>query len=196
MIKRIFDICFSFVMILCLMPLLIIIALMIVMDSRGGVFFGQKRVGLHGKEFRLWKFRTMKPQSEARGQITVGARDTRITRIGYYLRKYKVDELPQLWNVFIGEMSMVGPRPEVPFYVAMYKEEQKKVLTVQPGLTDYASLQYFSESELLAKAFDPQKVYIEEVMPAKLKLNLEYVDHHSFLSDLKIIGKTVVRIFS
>ncbi len=196
MIKRIFDICFSLVMIICLSPLLIIVSLLIVFDSRGGVFFGQIRVGLHGKEFRLWKFRTMKPKSEARGQITVGARDDRITRIGYYLRKYKVDELPQLWNVLVGEMSMVGPRPEVPFYVAMYNSEQQKVLTVQPGLTDYASLQYFSESELLAKAADPQNVYIEEVMPAKLKLNLEYVEQHSFFSDLKIIWKTVKRIFS
>jgi lipopolysaccharide/colanic/teichoic acid biosynthesis glycosyltransferase len=196
MIKRFFDIWFSLVMLFILAPLFLFISALIVFDSRGGIFFNQIRVGRNQKEFKLWKFRTMRPMSEATSKITIGARDARITNIGYHLRKYKVDELPQLWNVLIGDMSLVGPRPEVPFYVALYTDEQKKVLSVRPGLTDYASLKYFNESELLAQASDPQKVYIEEVMPAKLSLNLEYVMKNNFLSDLQIILKTVQRIFS
>ncbi|MBX7052672.1 MAG: sugar transferase [Flavobacteriales bacterium] len=194
--KRIFDICFSAFMLILLSPLFLAISISIILDSRGGVFFGQIRVGKDEKPFRLWKFRTMRPGSEKKGQLTVGARDHRITKTGYVLRKYKIDELPQLWNVLVGDMSMVGPRPEVPKYVEMYSEQQKKVLSIKPGITDYASLLYFSESDLLAKASDPERTYIEEVMPAKLKLNLEYVEDHSFGNDLKIIGKTISRIFS
>jgi lipopolysaccharide/colanic/teichoic acid biosynthesis glycosyltransferase len=196
MMKRVFDIFFSACMLLLLLPLFLVIALSIVLDSKGGVFFGQMRVGKNEKAFKLWKFRTMRPGSEKKGQLTVGARDNRITKTGYVLRKYKMDELPQLWNVFVGEMSMVGPRPEVPRYVEMYSAEQKEVLSIKPGITDYASLLYFSESELLAQSADPERTYVDEVMPAKLKLNLEYVKDHTFANDMKIIGKTISRIFS
>lgn len=183
-------------MLILLSPLFLVFIIVINIDSRGGAFFGQIRIGKNEKPFRLWKFRTMRINSESAGQITVGARDNRITSFGYYLRKFKFDELPQLWNVLIGDMSMVGPRPEVPKYVALYTPEQKRVLSIQPGITDYASLQYFEESELLAKSQNPEETYIEEIMPKKLALNLQYVDGKSFSSDLKIILKTVVRMFS
>ncbi len=194
MMKRLFDIFFSFCMLLLLSPLLFTLALWVAIDSRGGVFFGQERVGLNGRTFRLWKFRTMHPKSEQKGQLTVGSADKRITSAGLVLRKYKVDELPQLWNVLLGEMSVVGPRPEVPRYVAMYSEEQLHVLSVRPGITDYASLTYFSENDLLAASENPEKTYIDEIMPAKLLLNLEYVRKHSFPGDLKIILLTGLRI--
>lgn len=157
MMKRLFDIAFSFIMLLLLLPFLVCFALWVALDSKGGVFFGQLRVGIHGNTFRLWKFRTMLPQSEQKGQLTIGSTDKRITRAGLFLRKYKLDELPQLWNVLVGEMSVVGPRPEVPRYVALYTEEQSIVLSVRPGITDYASLQYFSENDLLAASDDPRK---------------------------------------
>jgi lipopolysaccharide/colanic/teichoic acid biosynthesis glycosyltransferase len=194
--KRIFDIVFSAVMLLILLPLMFILALAILIDSPQGIFFGQIRVGKNGREFKMWKFRTMKPNSEKFGQLTVGARDTRITRVGFWLRKYKVDELPQLWNVFTGDMSMVGPRPEVPRYVALYNTEQKEVLSIRPGITDYASLLYFEESTLLAQSADPESTYINEVMPAKLKLNLDYLGKRTFSNDLSIIIDTVKRMLS
>lgn len=194
--KRIFDFLFAFFFLIILSPVLLLFAMAVVLDSKGGAFFGQIRVGKDGKHFKLWKFRTMRPDSEFAGQITVGARDSRITRVGYYLRKYKMDELPQLWNVLIGDMSVVGPRPEVPKYVALYTPEQMRVLSVRPGITDYASLEYFEESELLAKSSDPHKTYVEEIMQKKLALNLQYVESHSFIGDLKIILKTAVRIIS
>lgn len=194
--KRIFDFLFAFFFLIILSPVLLLFAMAVVLDSKGGAFFGQIRVGKDGKHFKLWKFRTMRPDSESAGQITVGARDSRITRVGYYLRKYKMDELPQLWNVLIGDMSVVGPRPEVPKYVALYTPEQMRVLSVRPGITDYASLEYFEESELLAKSSDPHKTYVEEIMQKKLALNLQYVESHSFIGDLKIILKTAVRIIS
>lgn len=196
MMKRVFDIVFSFVMLLLFLPLFALLALAIVCDSRGGVFFAQERVGIQGESFRLLKFRSMRTNAEKGGQLTVGSSDSRITRVGYYLRKFKVDELPQLWNVFRGEMSVVGPRPEVPRYVALYNEEQRKVLSVRPGITDYASLLYFSESDLLAASTNPEQTYIEEIMPAKLKLNLEYVRRHSLLEDVKIIWLTGWRIIA
>jgi len=194
--KRLFDIVFSMLMLILLSPFFLLISILILGDSRGGIFFGQTRVGLNGKHFLLHKFRTMKPESEGAGQLTVGARDSRITRIGYHLRKYKVDELPQLWNVFVGEMSMVGPRPEVPRYVRLYNAEQQKVLLVKPGITDYASLRFFTENELLARAEDPERVYIEEIMPAKLALNLKYIEEMNFATDIRIIVATVARMFS
>lgn len=193
--KRIFDIVFSLALLLILLPLFIVIGISVALDSRGGIFFGQVRVGIHRKEFRLWKFRTMRPHSEKQGQLTVGTNDSRITRVGSILRKYKVDELPQLWNVLVGEMSIVGPRPEVPRYVNMYNDEQLGVLSIKPGITDYASLLYFEENDLLAKSPDPEKTYIEEIMPSKLRLNLNYVKEHNFTTDLKIIRDTVIRIF-
>lgn len=192
--KRLFDIVFSGVMLLLFSPLFLLIALAIMVDSRGGIFFGQIRVGKNEVPFRMWKFRTMRPLSEQSGQLTVGSSDRRITRVGYFLRKLKVDELPQLWNVFKGEMSVVGPRPEVPRYVALYNAEQRRVLSIRPGITDYASLKYFSESDLLAASENPEQTYIEEIMPAKLKLNLEYVLNYGLFEDLRIIVLTGLRV--
>lgn len=195
MMKRLFDIVFATAMLIFLSPLLIILGIMISLDSKGGIFFGQIRVGKDGKHFKLWKYRTMKVNAESSGQLTVGSRDNRITSVGYYLRKFKVDELPQLWNVLIGEMSIVGPRPEVPKYVELYNSEQKRVLSIRPGITDYASLLYFTENDLLAASDNPEETYIGEIMPAKLKLNLKYLEEHSFLGDLKIVLLTARRIF-
>ncbi len=196
MIKRLFDIFFSGAMIALLSPVLAGIAVYVALDSRGGVFFRQVRVGRDGQTFKLWKFRTMRPMSEGSGQLTIGANDMRITNAGKLLRKYKIDELPQLLNVLVGEMSMVGPRPEVPKYVAMYSPEQKKVLSIRPGITDHASLHYFEENELLAKSKEPEKTYIEEIMPSKLALNLAYVERHSLWGDVVIIARTAKRMFS
>ena len=193
--KRLFDIVFALTMLLLLAPLFLVLACWVGMDSRGGVFFGQQRVGKGGKHFTLWKFRTMKPHSEKGGQLTVGSSDVRITRAGYFLRKFKVDELPQLWNVVRGEMSVVGPRPEVPRYVAHYTEHQRSVLNIRPGITDYASLHYFNESDLLAKSENPEATYLNEVLPAKLQLNLVYLQSHTFWGDLRIILLTGLRIF-
>jgi lipopolysaccharide/colanic/teichoic acid biosynthesis glycosyltransferase len=194
MIKRLFDIVFSSVMLVLFTPLFIALAIWIACDSRGGVFFGQERVGWNGRLFKLWKFRTMRPQAEQKGQLTVGSTDNRITKAGYYLRRFKVDELPQLWNVFRGEMSVVGPRPEVPKYVAFYSADQRKVLQVRPGITDYASLKYFEESDLLAASSNPEETYIQVIMPAKLQLNADYVQHRSFWGDIRIILLTGLRI--
>ncbi len=194
MAKYIFDRCASLLALAVLLPFLLLLAVWVALDSPGGAFFIQKRVGLHGRTFGMWKFRTMRPLSEKSGKLTVGERDPRITRAGFFLRKYKLDELPQLFNVLIGDMSIVGPRPEVPEYVALYNPEQLPVLGVRPGITDYASIRYFNESELLARSDDPQRTYIEEVMPAKLALNLDYIRTRSFLGDLKVIAKTLRRM--
>lgn len=193
--KRIFDITCSFLGLVILFPFLFIISILILVTSRGAIFYSQLRVGKNGKDFRLWKFRTMRPGSDEKGLLTVGGKDPRVTRVGYFLRKYKLDELPQLVNVLIGEMSLVGPRPEVRRYVDMYTREQKCVLEIKPGITDYASIEYSNENELLAKAADPEKKYVEEVMPAKIKLNLKYMEEKSFGTDLKIIFKTIGKIF-
>jgi lipopolysaccharide/colanic/teichoic acid biosynthesis glycosyltransferase len=192
--KRIFDILLSLIVLIILMPVFLILALVIIIDSPGGPFYKQERIGKDGEPFLLLKFRSMHPFADKRGKLTVGTRDPRITRMGRFIRKFKLDEFPQLINVIKGEMSIVGPRPEVAKYVDVYTSEQKKVLTVRPGLTDYASLKYFDENELLAKAEDPQKEYIEVIMPAKLKLNLEYIEKKSLTTDLKIIFKTFWRI--
>jgi len=194
--KRIFDLLFSFLGLLILFPFLLIIAILIVIDSKGDIFYLQQRVGKENKDFNIFKFRTMRPNSDKQGLLTVGAKDRRITRIGMFLRKYKIDELPQLINVLIGNMSFVGPRPEVRKYVDLYNSEQKKVLTVKPGITDYASIEYSKENELLAKSENPEKTYIEEIMPAKLELNLKYIKEASLLTDIKIIFKTFVKIVS
>ena len=193
--KRAFDIVSCTLASLVLFPFGLIIALCIACGSRGGVFYRQMRVGKDNKDFKLLKFRTMRPNADQQGLlITVGA-DSRITRIGGFLRKYKIDELPQLLNIIKGDMSVVGPRPEVRRYVEMYDERQRRVLTVRPGLTDYASLQYISESELLAESADPEKTYIEEIMPAKLELNLQYIEKQSLKEDLKLIFQTLFSIF-
>lgn len=194
--KRIFDFVFSFLGLLFLLPFFIIISLLIVLDSKGGVFYKQLRVGKNNEDFYLYKFRSMRPDADKKGLLTVGGRDPRITKIGYFIRKYKIDELSQLINVLKGDMSFVGPRPEVRKYVNLYSANQLEVLTVKPGITDNASIKYFNENDLLAKAENPEKTYIEEIMPEKLKLNLEYIHSRNFLSDLKIIFKTIGKIFS
>lgn len=196
MLKRLFDITCSFIGLLLLSPLFFVIAAWILTDSRGGVFYRQVRVGQYGRDFRLFKFRSMRPGSDKKGLLTVGGRDNRITRSGYFLRRYKLDELPQLINVLTGDMSLVGPRPEVRKYVDLYTEEQKKVLLARPGITDYASIEYARENDLLAQSSDPEKTYIEEIMPAKLLLNLKYINEQGLGTDLKIIFKTFGKILS
>ncbi len=195
MIKQFFDFIISLFGIILLLPLFAVISLLIIFDSSGGIFYLQKRVGKNNKDFKLYKFRTMKTDSDKKGLLTVGNADSRITRIGLWLRKYKFDELPQLFNVLLGNMSLVGPRPEVRKYVELYTPEELKVLSVKPGITDYASIEYVDENELLSKQAEPEKFYISEVMPAKLKINLEYISNQSFTEDLLIILKTFLRIF-
>lgn len=158
------------------------------------VFYLQTRVGKNGKDFKLFKFRTMVTDSDKKGLLTVGGRDPRVTKIGYYLRKYKLDELPQLFNVLFGSMSLVGPRPEVRKYVDMYTQEQQQVLSVKPGITDFASLEFINENEVLAKSSNPEETYINEVMPQKLALNRKYIQQQSFFVDIKIIFNTVLKI--
>lgn len=192
--KRIFDLCFSLIGIILLIPFFILISIMIIINNGLPVFYLQKRVGKDGVDFSLIKFRTMKKNADKSGLLTVGGRDPRITSIGYYLRKYKIDELPQLFNVFAGSMSLVGPRPEVRKYVELYNEEQKLVLKVKPGITDLASLEYFDENELLGQSKDPEKTYINEIMPAKLQLNKKYILNIGLASDFKIIFRTLLRI--
>lgn len=192
--KRFIDLTLSFLGLLILSPFLLFIMALIVLESKGGIFYVQERIGLHIKPFRLYKFRSMRPNADKGGLLTVGSRDHRITRIGYFIRKFKIDELPQLFNVLKGEMSLVGPRPEVSKYVALYDEHQLKVLSVKPGITDWASLTYFEESDLLAKSTDPDKTYIEEIMPAKLNINLAYIQQHSLKEDFKIIFLTLKKM--
>ena len=194
--KRILDILCSFSVLVLLLPVWLVVALLIVLESRGGVFYVQKRVGKDNRDFNLYKFRTMRPDADSKGLLTVGARDSRITRVGYFLRKYKIDEFPQLLNILKGDMSIVGPRPEVRKYVDLYTPEQMRVLTVRPGLTDYASIRYVNESEVLAASDDPERTYIEEVMPAKLALNLQYIENQSLKEDFKLIFKTFTAILS
>lgn len=192
--KRIFDLFFSFIGLLVLLPVFIIISLLIVLDSRGGIFYKQKRVGKDNKDFYLFKFRSMRTNADKSGLLTVGGRDSRITRMGYFIRKYKIDELPQLLNVFLGDMSLVGPRPEVRKFVDLYDVKQKLVLSVRPGITDYASIEYSNENELLGKAENPEQVYIHEIMPAKLRLNLKYIAEKGMITDIKIILNTIKKI--
>ena len=192
--KRAFDLIVATLAVLVLLPLLLLLAVAVALTSPGGAFFVQTRVGKGGTEFRLLKFRSMRPGSEAKGQLTVGGRDPRITAVGHFLRKTKLDELPQLFNILKGEMSLVGPRPEVPKYVALYSAEQRQVLQVRPGLTDYASLEYFEENALLGASENPEETYIQEVMPAKLALNTKYIEDMGLGTDLKILLRTAVRI--
>ncbi len=188
--KRLFDITASGLGLLVLSPLFLIIAVWIKFDSPGPVFYRQVRVGRGNKDFRLFKFRSMRVGSDKKGLITVGGHDPRVTRSGYFIRKYKLDEFPQLINVFIGDMSLVGPRPEVRKYVDLYTPEQLHVLDVRPGITDMASIRYRNENELLEQAADPEQYYRDVVMQDKLRINLEYVADHSFFKDLKIIFMT------
>ncbi len=191
---RFCDIVFSFIGLLLLSPLFLIVALWIVIDDPGPVFYCQQRVGRNNKDFGLLKFRSMRVGADKMSLITIGDRDPRVTRAGYYIRKFKLDELPQLWNVLIGDMSLVGPRPEVRRYVDLYTEEQCKVLSVRPGITDYASIEYIDENTLLAQAEDPDKTYIEEIMPAKIELNMRYINNPTLGQYFKIIFLTIAKI--
>lgn len=193
--KRIIDIFASAFMLILLFPFGLVIALLIACDSRGGVFYRQSRVGRYNRDFTLYKFRTMRTDADRLGLLTVGARDPRVTRVGYYLRKYKIDELPQLLNILVGDMSFVGPRPEVRKYVDLYNDEQKKVLSVRPGLTDYASIAYINENEILEKADDKEQTYINEIMPEKIKLNMKFIQNPSLYQYFKIIFLTIKSIF-
>ena len=193
MLKRIFDITLSLFGLIILLPFMLIIAILIKIDSKGPVFFKQIRVTKNGKEFKIFKYRTMRVGSDKYSQITVG-KDGRITKLGSFLRKYKLDEIPQLINVLIGDMSLVGPRPEVPKYVALYTDEQKEILKVRAGITDYASIEFSNENDLLASEEDPEKAYIKKVMPKKIELNKKYISEISMLTDIKIILLTIKKI--
>ena len=195
MLKRLFDIFFSLFALLVFLPFGLILALIIVLESRGGVFYKQERIGQFGKPFYLFKFRSMKTGSDKKGLLTVGMNDSRITKSGYFIRKFKLDEMPQFINVLKGDMSIVGPRPEVKKYVDLYTAEQRQILNVKPGITDYASLEYFNENEILGKAIDPENAYIEKVMPDKIQINQRYLKNPSIFQDLIIIGQTLLKMF-
>jgi len=188
---RFFDILFSFFGLIIVSPFLIIIAIIIVIESKGGFVFVQHRVGKDNNDFKLYKLRTMKVNSDKKGLLTVGNRDSRITKVGKFLRKSKIDEFPQLFNVLIGNMSLVGPRPEVRKYVDMYTEEQIKVLSLKPGITDFASIKYNNENEILAKSDNPEKFYIEKIMPDKIELNMKYINNCTLSNYFKIIFSTI-----
>lgn len=194
MMLRLFDICLSAFGLLILSPLFIIVTIWIIIDSRGPVLYRQVRVGRFGVDFTLLKFRSMRVNADKAGLLTVGGRDNRITNAGFYLRKFKLDELPQLVNVLTGDMSLVGPRPEVRKYVQLYNDEQKKVLQVRPGITDLASIAYKNENELLAQSADPEKTYINEVMPEKLRLNQQFIENPTIKNYFTIIFKTVIPV--
>lgn len=191
---RILDFLFSLLGLILLSPFFLLIAFFIKISSSGAVLYKQSRIGLKGVEFSVYKFRTMRMNSDKLGLITVGGRDPRVTPIGYYLRKYKLDELPQLINVLTGDMSLVGPRPEVKKYVDLYNDEQSKVLTIRPGITDWASIHYRDENVILGQSTDPEKDYIEKVMPDKLKYNLIYIKNYGSAEYFKIIFSTLWHI--
>jgi len=193
-LKRLFDIIVSILILVLFLPIGLIISAWILIESRGGVFYRQQRIGKHGTPFNMLKFRSMRPDADKSGKLTVGMRDPRITRSGYFIRKYKLDEFPQFINVLKGDMSVVGPRPEVKEFVDLYTPEQQKILSVKPGITDYASLEYFKENELLGRAEDPRKTYIEEIMPAKIELNRKYLKNPGIAQDLLIMWRTFIRM--
>jgi len=196
MLKRLFDIIFSFIGLILIVPILIIVAILLKLSGPGPVFFSGTRIGKKGKPFKMYKLRTMVARAEEMGGPSTPADDSRLTKIGKVLKKYQLDELPQLINVLKGEMSLVGPRPEVPLYVNLMSEEEKKViLSVKPGMTDLASLWNFHEGEVLKGSPDPEKTYIEKIRPKKIELQIEYVKNRSFWLDIKIILKTILKIF-
>ena len=191
---RIFDILLATLGLVILSPLLIFVYVAIVLESRGGGFYRQERTGRYGKPFRLIKFRSMYVNADKHGLITVGGHDNRITRVGYYIRKYKIDELPQLINVVMGDMSIVGPRPEVKKYTDLYTDEQRKILDIRPGITDYASIKYVDENEILGTSDNPERTYIEHIMPDKIKLNMIYISQNGIKEYFKIIFLTLTNI--
>ncbi len=192
--KRLMDLFTALLVLVLFLPFGILISLLIVLESSGGVFYRQERIGLKGKPFYLLKFRSMRPNADLQGKLTVGERDPRVTRIGFFIRKFKLDEFPQFINVFKGEMSVVGPRPEVAEYVALYSENQRRVLDVKPGITDEASITYFEENKLLSKSTNPHKTYIEEIMPEKIRINLAYQERATVWTDLGVVWKTAARM--
>ena len=196
MTKRLFDIMLSFLGLLLLSPVFLVIAMLIKLESKGPVFYRGKRVGRFGKPFKIYKFRTMVADAEKLGGPSTAADDPRLTRTAGFLKKYQLDELPQLINVLKGEMSLVGPRPEVQMYVSMFSKEEEVILSVPPGMTDYASLWNFHEGELLRGSKDPEKTYMEKVRPEKIRLQLEYVREHSFWVDFKIVLMTLRKVLS
>lgn len=193
---RFFDITFSALGIFLLSPLFIVIYILIIIESKGGGFYLQKRVGKGGTDFYLYKFRSMQVGSDKKSLITIGKRDSRMTRVGYFIRKYKIDELPQLINVLKGDMSLVGPRPEVRKYVDLYTKEQSNVLSIRPGITDYASIEYVDENNILGKVKNPEKTYIEDIMPHKISLNMRYLNNYTVAEYFKIIILTISKIFN
>ena len=188
--KRLFDIIASGLGLIVLSPLFLILAVWIKLDSKGPVFYRQVRVGYKNKDFRIFKFRSMRVGADKGSLVTIGGHDPRITQSGYFIRKFKLDELPQLINVFVGDMSLVGPRPEVRHYVYFWTSEQMRILDVKPGITDPASIKFRNENELMEKTEDPEKYYIEVIMQEKIKLYMEYVEKHSFWYDIRLIFKT------
>ena len=192
--KRLFDFFSALIGLTLIFPIFIIVSFLIIITSKGPVFYIQQRIGRYGKPFSLLKFRSMSVGSDKKGLLTVGDNDTRVTKIGYFIRKYKIDELPQLINVIIGDMSLVGPRPEVAKFVNLYTDYQKKILDVRPGITDHASIKYRDEAEVLKAQEDPEKYYIDVLMPDKLNINLSYLENTSLLKDIKVIFKTILKI--
>jgi len=192
--KRLMDLFLSLCILALFLPFGLLLSLCIVLESRGGVFYRQERIGRNGQPFKLIKFRAMRPSADRDGKLTVGERDPRVTRMGTFIRKYKLDEFPQFINVLKGEMSVVGPRPEVVEYVRQYSDEQRRVLDFKPGITDLASITYFEENKLLANAADPQQTYVEEIMPEKIRINLAYQTNATVWSDLGVVWKTALRV--
>jgi len=192
---RFLDFLISFLGLLLLSPVFLLVYVMIRVDSRGDAFYLQTRVGKAGRDFRLMKFRTMRVNADKLGSLTVGAHDSRITRAGYFLRRYKLDELPQLINVLKGEMSLVGPRPEIRKYTDLYNDDQKIVLSVRPGITDYASIEYFDENEILGRSTDPENTYVEVIMPAKIKMNMRYIHNRTTGEYFKVLWQTFLKLF-
>lgn len=195
LIKQIFDRVLAFILLIILSPVLIVLAIIIKCTSKGPVMFRQKRVGRYLKPFNIWKFRTMRIDSEKLGQITVGSRDPRITNIGWFLRKYRLDELPQLLNILAGQMSFVGARPEVPKYVEQYSGAMAATLLIRPGVTGYASIRFKNENELLGEEDDPERAYVEKILPIKMGLDLEYVEELGIITDIKTMLETVKAVF-
>ena len=192
--KRCFDMVFSFIGLILLTPLLLLISFIIIIDSKGPVFFIQGRVGKNNKDFNIYKFRTMRIQSESKGLLTLGNHDFRITQVGYFLRRYKIDEFPQLLNILKGDMSFVGPRPELRYYVNFYSEDDLRIFEVRPGITGLASLKYRNEVELLKAAENPEEFFIKTIIPDKLKYNKAYIKRRNFFFDLKLIFITIVKV--
>lgn len=192
--KRAFDLVFAVLGLMVFWPLLLVIAVSVFFTDGLPLFFRQERVGRHGRLFRIWKFRTMVRDAERRGALLTAGNDPRITPFGRLLRKTKLDELPQLFNVLTGEMSFVGPRPEVPHYVEQYTQQQRRVLELKPGITDIASIQYCHENEILGLALDPEAEYVRRIMPEKIRLNVEYAAHANLVTDFLVVARTVLRL--